>query len=136
MSAGDGLRLFMIILGVVILSGTIISLARKHLTETFCIAWGVIAAAAIFAGIVLRPTEWSRYMSGNGLSLILLGLSSLLAGAFFVSVRISQLNREVKELAIRVALLDQENAMLLRERGEDTTANETEDYEEKTPVCH
>ena len=136
MSAGDGLRLFMIILGVVILSGTIISLARKHLTETFCIAWGVIAAAAIFAGIVLRPTEWSRYMSGNGLSLILLGLSSLLAGAFFVSVRISQLNREVKELAIRVALLDQENAMLLRERGEDIMANETEDYEEKTPVCH
>ena len=136
MSAGDGLRLFMIILGVVILSGTIISLARKHLTETFCIAWGVIAAAAIFAGIVLRPTEWSRYMSGNGLSLILLGLSSLLAGAFFVSVRISQLNREVKELAIRVALLDQENAMLLARQAEAAGSQETEEHEEKAAVRH
>lgn len=136
MSAGDGLRLFMIIVGAVILAATIISLARKHMTETFCVAWGVAAVASIFAGVVLRPDDWSRYISGSGLVIIMLGITLLLAGAFFVSVRISRLNREVKELAIRVAILDHENAALMRAHGEIITADETEDDEEKSPVCH
>ena len=132
MGAGDGLRIFMIAIGVVILAVTITSLARKHMTESFCIAWGIVAAGSICAGLVLRPTEWSHYVSWQGLMLILLGGVFVLAGAFFCSLRISRLNREVKELAIRVALLDQENAMLFGERAGDTAANETEENEEKT----
>ena len=136
MSAGDGLRLFMIATGIVILAATILSLARKHMTESFCVAWGIVAAGAILGGIVLRPAGWSNYVSAHGLNLILLGVTFLLAGAFYFSVRISKLNRVVKELAIKVALLDQETAALLGEREEAAGEQETEEHEEEAAVRH
>ena len=130
------MRIFMIVMGVVILLVTTTSLARKHMTESFCIAWGVVAVGAICSGIILRPTQWSQYVSWHGLILILLGVIFLLSGAFYFSLRISQLSREVKELAIRVALLDQENAALLAEGAEDTAEQEAKEHEEKASVCH
>lgn len=133
MSAGDGLRILMIIIGVVILGMTVISLARRHMTESFCIVWGIAALAIIIAGIVLRPTGWSRYISWSGLLLILFGVVFLLAGAFYFSVRISRLTREVRELAIQVSLLNQENGMMLKELNlvPDKAAG---DYDEETSV--
>ena len=134
MSVGDGLRLFMIVVGLILLGMTVVSLARKHMTESFCIAWGVVAAGAICGGIVLRPTVWSSFVSWQGLLLILFGGVFVLAAAFFYSLRISELNREVKELAIRVSLLDHENAMILRELTENGVAGDRAENEEKTPV--
>ena len=130
------MRFIMIAVGVVILIVTTLSLARKHLTESFSIAWGVAAVGAICAGIMLRPYEWNQYVSWNGLILILLGVVLLLAGAFYFSVRISQLSREVKELAIKVALLDRENTMLLGERAQGGAEHEAKEHEEKAAVRH
>ena len=130
MSVGDGLRLFMVVVGLVILVMTVMSLARKHMTESFCIVWGVIAVMAICAGIILQPTQWNRYISWGALLLILFGIVLLLAGAFVLSVRISMLSRQVEELAMQVSLLNQENEMILRELGEEQTESETLEYEE------
>lgn len=134
MSPGDGLRIFIIAIGVVILVASIVSLSRKHMTETFCIAWGIVALGSILAGILLTPTEWSHYVSWHGLMAILFAGLFLLSGAFFFSVRISQLNRQVKELAIRVAILDQENATLLNKVADGI--QETEAYEEEALIRH
>ena len=126
----------MIVIGVVILAVTIVSLARRRMTESFCIAWGVVAVGAICAGIILRPAGWSQYVSWNGLAMILLGVIFLLAGGLYFSLRVSQLTREVKELAIRVALLDQENAVFRDGRAEDTAKTATQEHEEKAAVRH
>ena len=134
MSSGDGLRLLMIAIGIAIVVATIISLARRNMTESFCIAWGVVAAAAICAGIVLRPTEWSHYVSWHGLMLIVFGAVLMLAAAFYFTLRISQLNRAVKELAIRVALLSQENTKILRELAENMAEDETQAHEDKALI--
>ena len=136
MSVGDGLRIFMIAVGLVILGMTVVSLARKHMTESFCIVWGVVAAIIFCAGIILRPTQWNRYISWGALLLILFGAVLLLAGAFFFSVRISMLTRQVKELAIQVSLLNQENAMMLRELTGNQAEIETKRHEEEAPVRH
>ena len=128
--AGDGLRLFMIAAGLIILGMTVISLARKHMTETFCIVWGFVAVIFICAGIVLQPTQWNRYISWGGLLLVLFGVVLLLAGAFFISLRISQLTRQVKELAIQVSLVNQENEMMLRELTKGQAETDREKYEE------
>ena len=130
MSVGDGLRLFMIVVGLIILVMTVMSLARKHMTESFCIVWGVIAAIAICAGIIVQPTQWNRYISWGTLLLILFGVVLLLAGTFILSVRISMLSRQVEELAMQVSLLNQENEMILRELGEEQVESETLEYEE------
>ena len=124
------MRLFMVAAGLVILSMTIVSLAKKHLTEAFCIVWGIVAAMLICAGIILRPTQWKIYISWNGLLLVLFGAVLVLAAAFLFSVRISVLTRQVKELAIQVSLLNQENEMILRELLEDTAESEMMGREE------
>ena len=135
MNVGDGLRLFMIAVGLIILGMTVISLAKKHMTESFCIAWGAAAVITICGGIILRPTEWNKYISWGGLLLILFGAVFVLAGAFFFSVRVSMLTRQVKELTIQVSLLNQENEMMLRELAGDRTEPEIKKHEE-APVRH
>ena len=136
MSVGVGLRILMIVIGLVILIITIVSLARRHMTESFCIVWGIVAIMAICAGIILRPSQWNKYISWGGLLLILFGLAFLLAGAFFFSVRISQLTRQVKELAILVSLLNQENAMILNELSGVSAESEVTRDEEENLVRH
>lgn len=136
MSVGDGLRVFMIVVGLVILGMTVMSLARKHMTESFCIAWGFAAALFICAGIIVQPTQWNQYVSWGALLLILFGVVLLLAGAFIFSVRVSTLSRQVKELAILVSLLNQENANMLREFAEDQKESETAEHEEEALVRH
>ena len=136
MSVGIGLRILMIVIGLVILSATIVSLARRHMTESFCIVWGIVAVMAICAGIILKPSQWSKYISWGGLLLILFGVVILLAGAFFFSVRISRLNRQVRELAIQVSLLNQENAMILRELYGDSAESEVMKHEEEILIRH
>lgn len=131
MSVGDGLRLFMIVVGLVIMGMTVVSLARKHMTESFCIVWGIVSVMSVCAGIILQPTQWNRYISWGGLLLILFGTVLLLAGAFFFSVRISMLTRQVKELAIQVSLLNQENEMMLRELTRDRAESETMGHEKE-----
>ena len=125
----------MIVAGLVILSMTVVSLAKKHLTEVFCVVWGIVAVMFICAGIILRPTQWKIYISWSGLLLGLFGVVLVLAVAFFFSVRISVLTRQVKELAIQVSLLNQENEMILRELFEDPAKSERMQREE-APVRH
>ena len=135
-SAGDGLRLFMIAAGLVILSVTVASLAKRHMTESFCIVWGIIAILFICAGIILQPTQWNKYISWGGLLLVLFGVVLLLVGAFFISLYISRLTRQVKELAIQVSLLNQENAVILRKFTKDQAESETVEHEEEALVRH
>lgn len=134
MSAGNGLRLFMILVGLVILGVTVVSLARKHMTESFCIAWGIVSFVLIAAGIVLQPSQWNRYVSWHGLILILFCMLMLLFSAFYFSLRVSRLSREVRELAIQVSLLNQENEVILRELVKDRAEIEMETDEEEALV--
>ena len=135
MSAGDGLRLFMIAAGVLFWAMAVVSLARKRMTEAFCIAWSVAAALLVCGGIILRPAGWSTYVSWGGLLLAIFGTVFLLAGAFFFSERVSVLARQVKELAIQVSLLHQENEAILRGRSGDTEESEAAENEDD-PVRH
>ena len=136
MGAGIGLRIFMIVIGIVIFGMTVTSLAKRHMTESFCIVWGVVALMIIIAGIVLQPAEWNRYISWSGLMLILFGVIALLAVSFYFSVRISRLTREIRELSIQISLLNQENAMILQELTGESLENANRTDEEKNLIRH
>lgn len=133
MSAGTVLRLFMIAVGVVFLVMTVLSLTKKHMTESFCIAWGIVSFLIILAGIILQPAQWNRYISWEGMLLACLGMLILLYSAFYFSVSVSRLTREVRELSIQVSLLNQENETRLREFPESRAEGETKTYEEEAP---
>lgn len=137
METSDLLRLILILVGVLLLFMTILSLARRKMTETFCLAWGAFSVLLMLAGIFLRPTEVVHYVSPMGLVLILLAGFCVIAAAYFISTQISVLTRKNQELAMQVSLLNQENEQILkklkmnRKPEEEETDNEKEDI-----VCH
>ena len=130
------MRIFMVAAGLVTLCMAVGSLGKKRMTEGFCIAWGILAAILICAGIVLRPDGWSMYISWGGLLLALLGLSILLASAFFLSVRVSVLSRQVRELAVQVSLLNRENEEIRQALGESTEKGGAAGREEENSARH
>ena len=85
MSVGDSLRLFMVVVGIVLIWATISSLAKRKMTENVCLAWGLVAVVCILAGVLLRPYGISNYVSWTGVYLIMIIAVVVLAGAFFVS---------------------------------------------------
>lgn len=114
MTVGDMLRLFMIVTGVVLLWTTISSLAKRKMTETVCLAWGLVSVVCVLSGILLRPYGISAYISHTGLLLIMIIGIVVLYGAFFVSTKLSELARKNHELAVQVSLLNHENCVMLK----------------------
>lgn len=131
MSVGDWLRLFMIVVGLVTLGVTTTSLARKHMTESFCIFWGIASFLFIVAGILLRPVYLDNYISWSTLAVIFFGTFCLLVGGMYFSVRVSALIRQVTELAIQVSLLNQENLVCVQRLDEHSHYVRYEEKNEK-----
>lgn len=118
METGDILRVIICCGGVMLLGITLSSLARRRMTEPFCLAWGIISVALILAGILLRPTMWNRYISITGMLLLLLLGFAVIYIAFFVSTKVSELMRKNQELAMQMSLLNQEKDELWRKLEE------------------
>ena len=113
MNVGDTLRVFMIVTGIVLMWSTISSLAKQKLTETVCLAWGLVSVVCLLAGILLHPYGVSAYISKTGLMLIMIIAIVALVSAFVVSTKLSELARKNHELAVQVSLLNHENYTLL-----------------------
>lgn len=117
MEPGLLLQIIMILTGVYLLVRTISSLAKRRMTEPFCLTWGLVAIGIILAGCLLRPAGWNQYISYTGMVLLLLIGFCLLYGAYFISCRVSELMRQNNELAIQVSLLKEEVGRLQEKSG-------------------
>lgn len=109
MSAGNWLRLFLVAAGAILIWMTLASLAKRKFTDQFCMLWGLMAACMVLAGILLNPTQISRYISNTGLLLLVILFSGLLYMAWCFSREISSLTRKNQELAMQLSLLNQEH---------------------------
>ncbi|MCM1056203.1 MAG: DUF2304 domain-containing protein [Firmicutes bacterium] len=118
METGDILRIIICCGGVALLGLTMSSLARRRMTEPFCLAWGIISVVLILAGILLRPSIWNRFISLTGMFLVLLLGFAVIYIAFFVSTRVSELMRKNQELAMQVSLLNWEKDELWKKLEE------------------
>lgn len=108
MDTGSILRYFLCIIGVILLFFAVSSLARKKLTESFALIWGGLAVISFITGILIQPVLLNNYISLPGMVLIVLCVVCALWGAYFISLRVSELMRKNAELAIDVSLLHQE----------------------------
>ena len=115
MKAGTILQIIMVATGISLFFITTNSLAKRKMTESFCLAWGLISVVLIFAGIFLRPVGWSDYLSNMGIVLVLMIGYSVLYVAYFLSSRVSELFRKNQELAMQVSLLNQENRYIMKQ---------------------
>ena len=116
MEIGDVLRIVMVAEGVLVMMETILSLSKRRMKEQFCLVWGVFAILLVVAGIVLRPTIWSQYISESGTIILTVSALGAVWCLYYLSVHISVLNRKTQELAMQVSLLNQENEQIMAER--------------------
>ena len=115
MAVGDVLRLFVIVAGAYMFLKAILSLAKRKMTEPFCLAWAVLSALMILSGIILNPSQLDRYVSLRGLILIMIIVSGILWGLWFISTQVSSLKRRNQELAMQISLLNNDCEKILRE---------------------
>lgn len=113
--SGFILRLFLCAIGAVLLVNVVSSLARRKMTESFALIWGVMALLCVIAGILVRPVLLNSYISVIGMILIMMAVLCVIAGAYFISLRISELMRKTQELSIYVTLLYDENLRLMKQ---------------------
>ena len=118
MEPGVILQIILIIVGVVLFATVASSLAKRKMTESFCLTWGFIAIIIILAGILLRPAEWNKYISGTGMLLLIMIGFCIIYGAYFMSGKVSDLIRKNTELAMQVSLLNHEKEELYRRMDE------------------
>ena len=115
MAVGDVLRLFVIVAGAYMFLNAILSLAKRKMTEPFCLAWAVLSALMILSGILLNPSQLDDYISTRGLILIIIIVSGILWGLWFISTQVSILKRRNQELAMQISLLNNDCEKILRE---------------------
>ncbi len=114
----DVLRIIMVLTGVLLFLLTLASLARRKMTESFSLTWGLISIILILSGILLRPYGISAYISITGMLFILVIGFCLIFGGFYITSKVSELTRKNQELAIQITLLNQENRMILEKLDE------------------
>ena len=115
MAVGDVLRLFVIVAGAYMFLKAILSLAKRKMTEPFCLAWLVLSALMILSGILLNPSQLDGYISTRGLILIIIIVSGILWGLWFISTQVSILKRRNQELAMQISLLNNDCEKILKE---------------------
>lgn len=102
----------MIVLGGLLLIWSFLAYAKRRLTESFGMIWGIAALCLAVAGIVLTVTGQS-FMAVTAV-VVLLGVMLVLC-LFGFSQAISVLIMKNQELAMQVSLLNQENESILQE---------------------
>lgn len=115
MTGGIFLRIFLIVLGCYLLVMTLLSLAKRKMTEQFCLVWSVLSALMVILGIVIKPSQIERYMRGEILLLVLIVVLSVVWGLWFISTQVSILMRKNQELAMQTSLLNQDSENMLRQ---------------------
>jgi len=135
MDAGLVLRAEMILAGVFLFGITLLSLAKRKMTDSFVLVWGLISVIFVLTGILLNPVELAHYISPTGM--LLAGAIGFCAvfGAYFISIRVSELTRRNLELAMQVTLLKQEVAALKAEKPEQIPEKNGL-YDEKDANCY
>ena len=112
---GDILRIFVIVAGAYMFLKAILSLAKRKMTEPFCLAWALLAVLMVLAGILLNPVQIDNFISFRGLILVILVISGLLWGLWFISSQVSILKRRNQELAMQISLLNRDCEKILKE---------------------
>ena len=115
MASGDLLRLFVIVAGAYMLVKAVLSLAKRKMTEPFCLAWALLSALMILSGVLLNPSQLDWYISTRGLILIIIVVSGILWGLWFISTQVSLLKRRNQEMAMQISLLNNDCEKILKE---------------------
>ncbi len=116
------LRLILIIIGLLFLSADVVAFIKRRITPVVALIWMLFSAAVLLFAILPFWKRWLFMVNPEvPLPLVVLILLVLL-GLFWTSIGVSKLIDRNRELAMQVALLNQENERIieiLREMGKE-----------------
>ena len=118
MTLGDLLTIFLIMMGICLLVMAILSLAKRKMTEPFCLAGAIVSVLLVICGILIEPSELERYVSLRILILIFLITIGVVWTLWFISTQLSILMRKNQELAMQISLLNQDSERMLKKLEE------------------
>lgn len=117
MSMEAVMQLILILEGIVLLGKTLFSLARRKMTEAFCVPWGIVSVLVILAGILLRQPWLTGAFSTSGWWVVMIIGTGMIWGIFGLTEELAVVIRRNNELVLKVALLDHELEEWKREKG-------------------
>ena len=103
------------LVGILLMAASFLMHAYKKITVNYTVIWVLLGIVLFLIGIVPVFSEWTRYLAtGTGLAFFCVG-AIFLFEEFRTSAMISQLILREREMAMHVALLNQENEAILKE---------------------
>ena len=118
MTLGDLLTIFLIVMGIFLLVMAILSLAKRKMTEPFCLALAIVSVLLVICGILIEPSELERYVSLRILILIFLITIGAAWTLWFISTQLSILMRKNQELAMQISLLNRDSERMMKKLEE------------------
>ena len=118
MTLGDLLTIFLIVIGIFLLVMAILSLAKRKMTEPFCLVWAIVSVLLVICGILIEPSELERYVSLRILILVFLITIGAAWTLWFISTQLSILMRKNQELAMQISLLNQDSERMMKKLEE------------------
>lgn len=106
------LGLAMIGVAILIFVAAFLRYARKKMSDGFMMVWFLISIVILVLGVVLIAVGYS---SGMMVAVTASVCVLLMIVIFFTSSMVSELMMKVRELAMQVALLNQENDSMLQQ---------------------
>ena len=67
MTMAIALRIVLILLGCYLPEITLLSLARRKMSEQFCLAWALMSVLMVLTGFSLKPSSIERFISARAL---------------------------------------------------------------------
>ena len=115
---GSVIRIGAIIVGIMLIAVSVWMNSIKRLAVNHAVIWGLAGAMLVLVGAVPIFSSWTNLLApGTGLAFFGMGILALV-GELQNSVSISQIVMKNRELAIHVALLNQENERMMEELEE------------------
>ncbi len=105
----------------------------KKLAVNYAVIWGLLGVLMVLMGAIPILSEWTHMLApGTGLAFFCVG-ALILFTEVQNSLVISQLNMKNRELAMQVAMLNQESERMMHEL-EELIQEQEEAYEKKDSV--
>lgn len=109
------IRIVISLIGFLLMVVSFVMHSYKKITVNYTVIWELLGIILVLIGAVPVFSQWTRQLaSGTGLAFCCVGILFLFE-EFRTSVLISQLTIKEREMAMHVALLNQENEAILKE---------------------
>lgn len=131
------IRLMIGTAGILLIVLSFLMHSYKKITVNYTVIWVMLGFTLLVISVVPVFSEWTKQLaSGTGLAFSCVG-AIFLFEEFRNSVMISQLMVKTREMAMHVALLNQENEAMMKEidRLSQMTGDDDEEKEEDSVCC-